>query len=261
MDDAWQSGTTYERYMGRWSAPAAEKFLHWLDAPVGRAWLDVGCGSGSLTRLIVKNYQPIKIIAIDASSDFITYAQQSITDAAVDFRVGQAQALEPGTDSIDAAVAGLALNFVAETKAAVAEMRRVTKEGGTMGAFVWDYAGAMQMLRYFWDAAVALDPVARELDEGVRFPLRREGQLVSLFREAGVKQIEATAIEVKTVFADFEDYRQPFLGGTGPAPSYIKSLSEQNRLRLEDQLRNKLPTGEGGSISLAARAWGVKGRA
>jgi SAM-dependent methyltransferase len=175
--------------------------------------------------------------------------------------VGLAQALELDSDSMDAAVSGLVLNFVPQPEVAILEMLRVTKPGGKIGIFLWDYADGMQMLRYFWDAAVELDHNANVLDEGVRFPLCLEGQLESLVREVGLKQVETTAIEVKTVFQNFDDYWQPFLGKVGPAPAYTMGLDPINRQKLEDKLRNSLPIDADGSISLNARAWAVKGAA
>ena len=177
------------------------------------------------------------------------------------FKVGLAQSLELDSNSMDAVVSGLVLNFVPQPKDAVLEMLRVTKPGGNIGIFLWDYADGMQMLRYFWDAAVELDHNAREHDEGISFPICREGQLESLIREVGLKQVEATAIEIKTVFQNFDDYWQPFLGKVGPAPSYVMSMNQKDRQKLEDKLRNSLPIDDDGSISLIARAWAVKGTA
>jgi len=162
---------------------------------------------------------------------------------------------------MDTIVSGLVLNFVPQPKAAMAEMLRVLKPGGKIGIFVWDYARGMQMLRYFWDAAVKLDSTANKFDEGIRFPLCQEGQLESLIQASGFKQVEATVIEVKTIFQDFDDYWQPFLGNVGPAPSYTMSLSQKDRQRLEDKLRKSLPIDQNGSISLTARAWAIKGTA
>ena len=159
---------------------------------------------------------------------------------------------------MDAVVSGLVLNFVPQPQDAILEMLRVTKPGGKIGIFLWDYADGMQMLRYFWDAAAALDPLARKLDEAIRFPLCRAGALESLLRDAGLKQIEATVIEVKMIFHSFDDYWQPFLGGVGPAPAYTMNLNPKDRQKLEDQLRKTLPTDDRGSISLIARAWAVK---
>jgi len=261
MDDSWLSTNAYERFMGRWSILVAQEFLGWLAVPYSRRWVDLGSGTGSLTNLILKRYQPKEIIAIDSSSEFISHAQRSISDPRVQFRIGLAQSLELDSNSVDAVVSGLVLNFIPQPEEAIAGMMRVTKPGGKIGAFVWDYADGMQMLRYFWDAAIELDHLAREFDEGIRFPLCREGQLESLFREIGLKQIEVTSIEVRTLFQNFDDYWQPFLGGVGPAPSYTMSLDQQDRQKLEDKLHEMLPIDESGSISIIARAWAVKGTA
>lgn len=261
MNESWSSGIAYERFMGRWSILVAQKFLSWLAVSPTRSWLDVGCGTGSLTRLILETYHPKEIISIDSSSAFISHAQRTITNPSIHFRVGQAQSLDLDSNSIDTVVSGLVLNFVPQPKDAISEMLRVTKPGGKIGIFVWDYAKGMQMLRYFWDAAVELDNAANKFDEGIRFPLCQEGQLESLSREAGLKQVESTAIEVKTVFKDFDDYWQPFLGNVGAAPGYTMSLDKANRQKLEDKLRKSLPINHNGSISLTARAWAIKGTA
>ena len=137
-------------------------------------------------------------------------------------------------------------------------MLRVTRPGGKIGIFVWDYADGMQMLRYFWDAAAALDKGAKVLDEGVRFPLCKEGQLESLFHKAGLHNVEAAPIEVTAVFESFDDYWQPFLGHVGPAGSYTMSLNGKDRKQLKARLRESLPMDETGAISLSARAWAVK---
>ncbi|MBI5301590.1 MAG: class I SAM-dependent methyltransferase [Chloroflexi bacterium] len=249
MNDSWQSGIAYEKFMGRWSTLIAQKFLDWLAIPSMHRWLDVGCGTGSLTKLILETQQPQEIISIDSSRDFISHAQRSITNPSVHFKVGLAQSLELDSNSIDAVVSGLVLNFVPQPQVAILEMMRVTKPGGKIGVSLWDYAEGMQMLRYFWDAAVALDSQANEFDEGIRFPLCQRGQLESLIRKVGLKEIEATPIEVKTVFKNFDDYWQPFLGNVGPAPSYTMSLNQKDRQNLEDKLRKALPIDDNGSIS------------
>ena len=260
MTDSWIDGNPYEQFMGRWSTPVAEKFLAWLDVPIGRKWLDVGCGTGSLTRLVLDHYQPSEIIGVDSSSEFIAHSQHRIIDSSARFMVGLAQSLELETDSVDTVVSGLMLNFVPEPEKAVTEMIRVTKPDGKIGIFLWDYADKMQMLRTFWDAAVEIDSKARELDEGVRFPLCQQGRLESLVTEAGLREVEAKPIEVETVFQSFEDYWNPFLGGIGPAGTYAVSLAPNDRQKLRDNLRDTLPVDDEGSISLIARAWAVKGK-
>lgn len=259
MTDSWDSGNPYEVFMGRWSSLIAKEFLAWMDVPSQSTWLDVGCGTGTLTKLILDNYQPSEIIALDASNEFIEYARQKIDHPSVQFRVGLAESLEMETNSIDSVVSGLVLNFIPEPERAMKEMMRVAKPNGGVGIFLWDYADRMQMLRAFWDAALELNPNAKEFDEGIRFPLCAEGRLESLVTEAGLSEVEAQAIEVQTVFTSFEDYWNPFLGGVGPAGTYAMSLKADNRDQLEQKLRETLPSKGDDSIPLIARAWAVKG--
>lgn len=258
MDYSWQSGTDYELFMGRWSKLIAQSFLKWLVIPLNCKWLDVGCGTGIITKLVLETYQPKEIIAIDSSGDFISHAQHTILNPAVHFKVGQAQKLELESHYFDAVVSGLVLNFIPTPKTAVIEMLRVTKPGGKIGIFLWDYSEGMQMLRYFWDAAVELDKNVRELDEAVRFPLCKKEQLELLLREIGLTEVEAVSLEEKTVFKDFNDFWVPFLGNVGPAPNYAMSLNVKDRQKLENKLRNLLPVAPNGSIPLTARAWAVK---
>ncbi len=259
MSDSWLSGNPYERFMGRWSILVAQRFLEWLDIPPARIWSDVGCGTGSLTKLILETYQPKEIFSFDPSEDFISYAQRLIADPSVHFKVDLAQSLELHSHSIDAVVSGLALNFMPQPGQALSEMIRVAKPGGIVAAYVWDYAEGMQMLRYFWDAAVALDGDAAELDEGVRFPLCQEARLRTLFLESGLREVTLKSVEVPTVFSDFEEYWHPFLGGIGPAPSYVMNLKNTQRNALEERLQSSLPRSENGTISLVARAWAIQG--
>jgi len=259
--DSWSSGEAYERFMGRWSTLVAHRFLAWMAVPLGSSWLDIGCGTGSLTKLILETCQPRAVIGIDSSSEFIAHATHTIIDPMVRFQVGDAQALELDTSSVDVVVSGIMLNFVPQPKTALREMIRVLKPDGSIGIFLWDYAEGMEMLRYFWDAAVQLDSNAKPYDEGFRFPLCQEGQLEILVKEMGLKQVEATAVEITTEFQDFDEYWLPFLGQVGPAPSYVLSLSREDREKLKDKLHEALPIREDGSISLRARAWAVKGTA
>jgi SAM-dependent methyltransferase len=172
---------------------------------------------------------------------------------------GSATSIPLEEASVDVVVSGLVLNFVQDPRAAVLEMARVTSDDGTIAAYLWDYAGGMQAIRFFWDAAVELNPHAAQLDEGVRFPLCRPEALETLFAKAGLGRVEVKAIDVPTPFASFDDYWQPFLGGQGPAPSYAMSLDDAARERLRDRIRERIPTTPDGGISLTARAWAVRG--
>src|SRR5262249_48353481 len=151
----------------------------------------------------------------------------------------------------------LALNFFPDAAAAVREMRSRTATRGVVSACVWDYAGRMDLLRYFWDAAASVNSVARDLGAGRRFPLCRPDGLTDLFWTARLSDIRCEPIEIPTEFASFEDYWRSFLGGTGPAPSYVASLDTEHRTRLARKLEQTLRRGSDGTIALAARAWAV----
>ena len=257
--DNWANGNLYERYVGRWSRPVARKFLQWLAVPAGGQWLDVGCGTGALSQTILEVSEPARITALDRSEAFVAFASSQITDERVRFEVGDAGALRSDIGPFDAIVSGLVLNFIPQPDQALTEMKRVTRKGGVVAAYVWDYAEGMQLMRHFWDAAVELDPKVADLDEVRRFPHSRPEPLKILFQGAGFHQVEVIPIEVPTRFRDFDDYWSPFLGGQGPAPSYAMSLGEEARSSLREKLRAGLPLQPDGSIHLNARAWGVKG--
>jgi SAM-dependent methyltransferase len=257
--DAWNSGDAYEPYVGRWSRLVAREFLGWLAVPTGCRWLDVGCGTGALVETILSLRAPGEVVGIDPSPAYVAFAGDRVKDPRVRFDVGDAQALQAASATFDAVVAGLVLNFVPEPEKAVSEMVRVARPGGTVAAYVWDYAEGMQMMRYFWDAAGALDLKAGELDEGRRFKLCSPEPLSDLFHTAGLEKVEVRAIDVPTVFRDFDDYWSPFLGGQAPAPGYAMSLSQVRRAALRERIRASLPTNAQGEHHLIARAWAVRG--
>jgi SAM-dependent methyltransferase len=256
----WAVGAAYEPYVGRWSRAVAREFLAWLSIPAGSRWLDVGCGTGALSTTILSEAQPATITGIDASEGFANYAREQIRDERAEFLQADAMALSFPEGRFDASVSGLVLNFLPDPARGLAEMTRVTRPGGTVAVYVWDYAGKMQLMRYFWDAAAALDPNASDLDEGRRFPICNPEPLERAFANAGLVDVAVRAIDVPTPFRDFDDYWSPFLGGQGPAPSYAMSLREADRAALRDRLRSTLPIAADGSIALVARAWAASGR-
>jgi SAM-dependent methyltransferase len=233
--------------------------LQWLDVPAGRLWLDVGCGTGALTATVLAVADPAQVVGVDPSEGFLADARARVADPRATFHAGDARSLPLPDHRFDAVVSGLALNFVPDPRRAVDEVARVTTPGGIAAAYVWDYAEGMSMMRYFWDAAAVLGDAAAELDESRRFPLCQPEPLAELWSDAGLDEVMVQAIEVPTVFADFDDYWRPFLGGQGPAPGYAMSLTEERRGALRDLLRLRLPSGPDGSIPLTARAWAVRG--
>jgi SAM-dependent methyltransferase len=259
VSDTWERGSPYEQYVGRWSRQVAPLFLSWLNIPAGQRWLDIGCGTGALCAAIIDRCSPSSVAGVEPSDGFRETAKVNLAGRAA-LHQGSATAIPFGNASVDVVVSGLVLNFVPDQRAALLEMARVARREGTVAAYVWDYAGKMELIRYFWDAAVALDSDAAELDEGVRFPLCRPEVLGKHFASASLEEVEVIPIDISTPFANFEDYWRPFLGGQGPAPAYAMSLDETARARLRDRLRDNLPTEADGSIALTARAWATRAR-
>jgi SAM-dependent methyltransferase len=253
--EPWLAADPYERYVGRWSRRVARAFIGWLGVRPGATWLDVGCGTGALAGTILELAAPARVLGVDPSVGFLGHARATLPG--VDFAVADGRALPFPDASIDVSVAGLMLNFVPEPAVAVTEMRRLAR--ARVGAYVWDYAGQMQMIRRFWDAVVDLDPAAEPEDEGVRFPICSPQGLLKLFGEGGLREVEVRAIDVPTTFRDFDDFWEPFLGGQGPAPAYLMSLGEPERAAIRERLRATLPAELDGSIKLRARAWAVRG--
>ena len=257
--DTWASGVAYEPYVGRWSRLVAREFLEWLAIRPGACWLDIGCGTGALSQTILEVASPLLVLGVDPSEGYLAFARERIQDTRADFLLGDAQALPVSSSAYDIVVSGLVLNFVPQPGQALREMVRAVRKGGTVAAYVWDYAGQMQLMRYFWNAAMALDPAACTLDEGQRFPLCQPQPLRQLFQAAQLRKVEVRSIDVPTTFRDFDDYWSPFLGGQVPAPCYAMSLSEERRVALREQIRAALPIAPDGSVHLIARAWVVRG--
>jgi len=260
VGQVWTSADAYETYVGRWSRLVAREFLDWLAIGAGAAWLDVGCGTGALSQTILEMASPRAVTGIDRSSDFVAFVQKRIGGEQARFEIGDATALRFADRSFDVAVSGLVLNFVPDPAAMVTEMRRVVTSDGVVGLYVWDYAGRMQLMRYFWDAATTLDPAASVLTEGARFSLCQPGPLSDLFQQANLLHVQSRAIDVPTDFNDFDEFWSPFLGGQGPAGSYTMSLSDEKRAALRGYLAAHLPIAPDGSLHLTARAWAVQGR-
>lgn len=242
MQDVWAASAEYEDYVGRWSRLVAARFVPWLGVPAGRRWLDVGCGTGALGAAV--RAAGGVVTGVDPSLGFVTGGREVV--------VGDARALPFADARFDVVVSGLALNFVPDPARALTEQVRVAVPGATVAAYVWDYADGMTMMRLFWTAAREVDPAAP--DEGVRFPLCRPEPLTALWRATGLTGVAVTAIEVPTVFTDFDDYWRPFLGGQGAAPAYLATRPAADRDAIRELLRRRLS-----DLSLTARAWAIRG--
>ena len=205
----------YERFMGRWSRLLAPAYIAFAGVKNGDRVLDVGTGTGSLAAAVETSMPRSEIVGIDPSEGFIAYAQKNAKSTRVHFEVGDAQALKFNDASFEDALALLVMNFVPDHNKAIAEMRRVTRPQGIVSACVWDYDAGMQMLRYFWDEAVAFDPSIEPKDER-HMKLSHQGQLGDLWRKAGLLNIKEEPLVIDQVYSSFNDYWEPFTKGAGP---------------------------------------------
>ena len=259
--DAWSGADAYDRYMGRWSRQMAGALLAWLDAPPGLRWADVGCGTGALSSAILARADPRAVHGFDLSPQFVAAARARVADPRARFDEGDAAALPAEDGAFQVAASGLMMNFAPDPAAVAREMRRIVAPGGTVAAYLWDYAEGMRFIRVFWDAAAALRPSAAAEDEAVRFPVCRPDPLRALFTDAGLREVEVRALDIATPFRDFDDFWAPFQGGQGPAPGYLAALDDAGRAHLRDEVRRRLPCDPDGAIHLTTRAWAVRGTA
>jgi SAM-dependent methyltransferase len=253
----WGAADAYEQYMGRWSRKIAPLFLEWLAPPQRKNWIDIGCGTGQLSLQIASKCNPSHHIGVDQTEGFLSLARKNVPNA--EFTVGDALSIDLPNDSVDYAVSGLLLNFVPDKAKALNEMARIARPEGVVALYVWDYAGHMQIMRYFFDAARVIDPKSSAFDDGINAPICRPKALADAFSAAGLSHVETAPIDIAAAFIDFQDYWEPFLGGTGSAPKYCLSLDEATRNEIRDAVRAKLPIGPDGEILLAVRAWAARG--
>jgi len=242
---------SYDRYMGRYSRLLSPQLADLAGVGAGQRVLDVGCGPGALTSVLVTRLGAEAVAAVDPSEPFVVAA--SARNPGVDVRKASAERLPFPDDDFDAALAQLVVHFMTDPVAGLAEMSRVTRRGGVVAACVWDHAGDQGPLYIFWQAARELDP---DVDDESTLAGVREGHLAKLFQTAGLREIEASALTVTVEHPSFEAWWEPFTGGVGPAGSYVAGLDPERRAELRERCRSQLPDGP---FALKATAWAARG--
>jgi SAM-dependent methyltransferase len=249
----------YDRFVGRYSYGLCEALAEAAAITEEAAVLDVGAGTGTGTRRLVELVGAERVAAVDPTEGWVEEVRARFPG--VDARVASGEALPFEDDAFDAALAHLVLNFMADPEAGVAEMRRVTRPGGVVGACVWDYPGEMTLLRVFWEAAEALDSDrAQAADERTQMRFGADGELGELWRQAGLAEVEEGGIVVSAEYEGFDDLWEPFTLGVGPAGRYAASLATDEQEALKAEYRRRLAVSNG-LFQLSARAWFAVGRA
>lgn len=252
----FEDGAAYERMMGIWSRKAGEVFLGWLAPAPGLQWIDVGCGNGAFTELIVERCAPTEVQGVDPSEAQLAFARTRPASRLAHFQLGEAMALPFPADRFDAAVMALVLVFVPDPAKGVLEMVRVVRPGGLVAAYMWDMLGG----------GFPLDPILAEMRAMGIAPLQppqleasRMGVQRDLWTGAGLEQVETLEIRVERAFADFDDFWAASQGSPSIKATMARMDSDE-AVRLKERVRGRVSTGAGGRITCGARANAVKGR-
>jgi SAM-dependent methyltransferase len=251
----FDDGAAYERYMGEWSRLVGETFLDWLAPKSDLRWLDVGCGNGAFTEMLVERCAPASVQGIDPSEGQLAYARTRLASRVAQFRRGDAMALPFPDDTFDEAVMPLVIFFVPDLAKGVAEMARVVCPGGIVTAYAWDMEGGGFPYE-------ALQAEMRELGVAVPVPPSPGASRIEVMRNlwtgAGLESVETREITVQRTFIDFDDYWATVLGGPSVG-SQLAAMGSENFALLKARMRVRLPAGGAGRLTYSARANAVKG--
>jgi trans-aconitate methyltransferase len=254
--ESWNDATAYDSYVGRWSRLISADFLQWLQPQMNLNWLEVGCGTGSLTSEIVSRALPQRLLAIDKSDAYLASARSHIISPQV--VLSNIDLGELPIEKFDYITSGLVLNFLSAVEAKIECMLRYLKPGGSISAFVWDYAGHYQPMRIFWDAAKELNESAGKFDAGLKYPLCTQSNLTALFEGANLSNIRFTKIERIATFRDFDDYWLPIASAQGSVTDFLNTLGENKKEDLRALLKKRLPIALNGEIKLILSALAIE---
>ncbi|HEY8238029.1 MAG TPA: class I SAM-dependent methyltransferase [Candidatus Limnocylindrales bacterium] len=243
----------YDRFMGRFSSLLSPQMADLAGVHAGQRALDVGCGPGALTAVLVERLGADAVAAVDPSAPFVEATRMRHPGA--DIRQATAEAIPFPDGTFDVTMAQLVVHFMADPVAGLREMARVTRPGGVIAASVWDHAGGKGPLGLFWAVAHELDP---DVADESNLAGAREGHLAELFSAAGIGDIQSDVLSADLPLRGFDDWWEPFEGGVGPAGAYVSSLEPGARAALRDRCRQRLPDGP---FVMPARAWVAHGTA
>jgi ubiquinone/menaquinone biosynthesis C-methylase UbiE len=253
----FDDGKAYERMMGRWSRLVGEQFLDWLGAPPGLRWIDVGCGNGAFTEVLIARSAPSAVTGIDPSEGQLAYARTRPGASQAQFRIGSATALPFADDSFDAAAMALAITFVADAAKAAAEMARVVRPGGWVATYMWDIPGGGVPL---YPVVLAMKALNMTVPRRTNDDASRCDVMEALWRQAGLQAVATNVIRIAVTFSDFDDFWESISAPVGPSGKAISDMASDVREEFKARLRDMVPKQPSGRIAYEAFANAVKGR-
>lgn len=257
----YSNPAAYEKLMGRWSARLAPLFVRFAGVRDGQHILDVGCGTGSLSRTLLASGKAIRVVGVDPAEEYVDFARHGAADSRAMFQVGAAEKLPFPDGSFDAAMSLLVLQEFDAPGHAAREMARTTRRGGTVAACLWDFPNGMPMFSLFWQAAEAAAPAAVARRRAAHPPSRFGLQaLAELWTGAGLTEVRTAGLELSQEFSSFEDFWLPFLTEATPTSEFAMTVNRETCGELANTLRRIIPdVRSDGSFVLPARALAVAG--
>jgi SAM-dependent methyltransferase len=259
LEKPMSADEAYGWRVGRWSRQVGRSFIKWLGRPSGLRWLEIGCGTGALSAAILETARPSALVGIDPSDNDIGLARKKLRGTRAEFHQANAEALPFSAGAFDVVASGLVLNFLSDADLAMREMQRVAVPGGCIAGYVWDFGGEMQVVRRFWDAAIAVDGGAAQADQAVVFPLCKPEPLRRLFVESGLRDVDVRPISATARFPDFATYWGALINEDWTGGRFLNALPEIARHAVRKRLHQSLPPRNDGSLDLEAGAWAVRG--
>ena len=257
VEVVFNDAVAYERFMGRWSRAAGKLFLDWVVPPKGARWLDIGCGTGVFTQLVLETCAPEAVVAIDLATAQIDYARETPVGRLAEFHVADAQALPFPDRSFDVITSALVLNFISDRRRALTEMHRVGRRRAVVAAYVWDFAAGQSTS---WPLARGMRQIGMEVPKTPGSEDSSIEALRSLFEQANFEAVTARPIDVLLSYTNFEDFWQSQVSPFTPNGKAIATLRQADRAKLVEAVRAILPDHPDGSIAYSTRANAVKGR-
>jgi ubiquinone/menaquinone biosynthesis C-methylase UbiE len=251
----FDDGEAYERLMGRWSRLAGEKFLDWLGAAKDLKWVDVGCGNGAFTELLIERCAPASVVGVDPSEGQLAYARTRGGAKRAEFRIADAQSLPFPDNSFDAGAMALVIVFVPDAVKAAAEMARVVRPGGVVATYMWDFPDGTPLS----PLSRAIKALGFEPPERPNVQAAARDSMQAIWREAGLKSVETEVLRIGVEFSNFDDFWDSNTLPIGPSGKALAALSPSARQQLKARLRAQMSPAADGTIAYESVANAVRG--